>query len=418
MKVTIVNHSDSRGGASVAAARLTAALRGRGVEARMLVPHVANTQSESVVRLDDTLRYKAAFLAERGQIFMSNGFSYSRLFKVSTGSFGLPVSRHPLIDDADVVVLNWFNQGTMPLDDISRIAALGKPVVWIMHDMWPMTGICHHAGSCTKYMSHCAECPLLGRGAAPHDMSYRVFNRKDSTYSHVPICFVAVSSWLAGCAKASALLANRMVETIPNPFDAPAFPAVASAGRNELGLPDDGSDLVVMCAARLDDDTKNLPAAIDALNSCVSDKRITAVFCGEVRDKSIFSRLHIPYVALGPISDTRRLADIYAHASAVLSSSRFETLGLTLVEGMSAGAVPVAFGGDGRADVIGHLVNGYLAKPGDVADLAKGITWALTRPISRESLHLSAESRFDAGMIADRYIELFERLLSNNTVTP
>ena len=39
----------------------------------------------------------------------------------------------------------------LSLKNIEKILASGKPVVWTMHDMWPCTGICHHARECTRY---------------------------------------------------------------------------------------------------------------------------------------------------------------------------------------------------------------------------------------------------------------------------
>ncbi|MDE6239980.1 MAG: hypothetical protein K2M54_08385, partial [Muribaculaceae bacterium] len=96
--------------------------------------------------------------------------------------------------------------------------------------------------------------------------------------------------------------------------------------RGELGLPDDGNTLVVMCAARLDDTIKDLPSAIAALNICGKDVGVTAVFCGDIRKPQLLDSLKIPYVHLGNITDADRLADIYAHCAAVISSSQIESL--------------------------------------------------------------------------------------------
>ncbi len=101
-----------------------------------------------------------AFLAEHMRIFMRNGFDRSTLFKISTATDGLPLHRHPWVREADVVALNWVNQGMLSLKEIGRLARI-RPVVWTMHDMWCATGVCHHAGTCDGYLDRCGHRPLI-----------------------------------------------------------------------------------------------------------------------------------------------------------------------------------------------------------------------------------------------------------------
>lgn len=412
MKVTLVNHSDIVGGASMVSLRLLDALRSQGIDARMVVKEARGLPHEAISSLGGGLAARAAFVGERLRIFTANGFRRDTLFKVSVADRGLPVYRHLWIADADIVALNWFNQGMMSLDGVRRIAALGKPIVWTMHDMWPMTGICHHAGLCDRFTDRCGRCPFLGRPSRCRDLSSRIFDRKMKLYNAVDIRFVAVSRWLAGQAARSALLAGRHVEVINNAFPLDRYPVKPTLSRRALGLPDDGRRLVVMCAARLDDSIKNLPAAIDALNLYEGSTPIAAVFCGDIRRPELLDSLKIPYVSLGNITDADRLAQIYAHSDVVLSSSSFESLPSTLIEGMAAGAVPVGFGGDGRDEIIDHLSTGYLARRGDCADMAAGIKWAIGAETSREILHKAAAARFDSVLIARRYIDLFNKILA------
>lgn len=412
MKVTLVNHSDIVGGASVVSLRLLEALRAQGVDARMIVNR-ASGQKRNYISEIGGIKGKATFLAERLWIFANNGLDRSNLFKVSTADCGLAVHRHPWIADADIVALNWFNQGMMSLKEIYRIAATGKPIVWTMHDMWPMTGICHHAADCEHFMTRCGKCPLLGRGSRHADLSTKIFDLKKSLYENIPINFVAVSRWLATRAADSTLLRHRHVEVINNAFPIDRYATVAQQSRKELGLPDDNSRLVIMCAARLDDPIKDLPSAISALNDYDGKERITAVFCGNIRYPETLDRLNIPYVHLGNITDHARLANIYAHSSVVISSSSFESLPSTLIEGMAAGAVPVGYGGDGRDEIIDHLSTGYLARKGDYSDMARGIEWAISSAPDRKFLHEAAALKFDAPVITKKYIDLFNRILSN-----
>ena len=215
MKVVLINHSDSLGGASVVTYRLLKALQAQGIEARMLVVHKA-TDDPSVVVAAPHWRARLQFYIEAARIFVANGHDRGDLFKVSLGSDGLPLSRHPLVREADAVLLAWVNQGMLSLKEIGRIAA-AKPVIWTMHDMWNLTALCHHAGECDKYAepSGCRQCPFLHSKASDHDASTRVWRDKQQLYGTAHIKFVAVSSWLGELCRQSRLMDAQKVTVIP-----------------------------------------------------------------------------------------------------------------------------------------------------------------------------------------------------------
>ncbi len=411
MKVTLVNHSDTLGGASVVTYRLMQALCRAGVDARMLVVKRA-TDDNRVVLAGNAVTRKAAFIAEHLHIVAGNGFSRDNLFKISIARAGLPLHRHPYIKEADVVALNWVNQGMRSLTGVRRIAATGKPVVWTMHDMWNMTGVCHHAGTCDGFMHNCGNCPLIKGGKDAYDMSRTTFSRKMRLYDRTHIHFVAVSRWLASRAKDSALLRDEDISVIPNAFPVDEFPLTPSLSRAELGLPE-GKHLIVMGAARLDDPIKGLPTAVDALNILADNgSDAIAVFYGAMRDPAALDGLRLPHISLGTISDRRRLASLYAHADAVISTSQYETLPGTLIEGMAAGCVPVTFGRGGQADIVDHLDTGYIARYGDAADFACGIGFALDNAAEdRDRRSAIVARRFSDATVASKYIDLFNRLL-------
>ncbi len=408
MIITFLNHSDSLGGASVVTMRLMRALVRLGVDARMLVMRASGTDMR-VDELRPAWRRKACFLAECARIYAGNGMSRRDLFKVSVAYAGMPVSEHPWVRDADVVVLSWVNQGMISLSEIARIQA---PVAWMMHDMWCFTGVCHHAGECERYKDACGECKFLGRMAGPRDLSASTLRRKAELYSRKPINFVAVSQWLRRRCLESSLCRGQRVECIPNAFPVEEYATTPTMSRAALGLPE-GKRLIVMAAARLDDPIKGLPLAVEALNAlhaAPQGRDCAAVMVGAIRDPRALEGLQIPHADLGMVSDPARMAQIYAHADAVLSSSLYETLPGTLVEGMAAGCVPVAFDRGGQSDIVDHMRTGYLAPYPDTAALAQGLSYALTAGISRESQRREVAARFAADRVAARYLALFESL--------
>ena len=148
MKILILNTSERTGGAAVAAGRLEKALLRAGISV------------SKIVRKDTKLN-RLRFYWERLIIFLCNGLSRKKLFMVSIANTGEDISSNPLVKEADIIHLHWINQGFLSLNNIKKIVELNKPIVWTMHDMWPCTGICHHAWDCNNFMDECAKCPFL-----------------------------------------------------------------------------------------------------------------------------------------------------------------------------------------------------------------------------------------------------------------
>lgn len=398
MNILFVSNSSSKGGAAVVTTRLMEQLASMGHSTAML--EVAEPSHGSIHRLGNPLSRNWKFLSERLRIFLANGFSRRDLFKVSVASSGFDIARHRLIREADAVILGWINQGVLSLDDISRLAAM-KPVIWVMHDMWCMTGACHHAHSCGNYRNECGHCPYFREGRNGDDLSRRCHILKKALYETCRgrLHFVAVSNWLAGKARESTLLDDKDITVIHNPFPESLL------YRGAVVMPEVRE--VVMCAARLDDPIKNLPLAIEAINRVREPVRLVLV--GDLRDRTLLDRIKVPYKWHGVIRDPERMSEIYSRASVVLSTSRFETLPGTIIEGMAAGCMAVATDRGGQRDIITDSVNGYLTDE-QPATIAAAIERALSSPRDRALQAADIAARHGATAVAAQFLQLIERV--------
>ncbi|MDE6612768.1 MAG: glycosyltransferase [Muribaculaceae bacterium] len=407
MKITIINHSDNRGGAAIVSFRLMEALRRAGHDAVMLVAH-KYTDSPHVYAVGPKWRLDSAFVAEHLQILAGNGLRRRDMFKVSTAAFGMPLSRHPLVLDADAVMLNWVNQGMLSLREIARIAG-AKPTVWTMHDMWCMTGVCHYAGVCTRFTATpgCGCCPEL-HSSSRRDLSRRTWSRKVDAYARRRIHFVAVSHWLKGLATQSSLMRGQRVDVIPNAFPVDSFYINPRSSRASLGLPE-GKKIMIMSAARLDVPVKGLDLAIDALNRLDRTDAI-ALFVGALRDPHALDNLRFPHISYGAVSDPALLRELYAHSTVLMSTARYETLPTTLIEGQAAGCTPVAFDSSGQCDIISNADEGILVPSFDTSAYAAALGRALDAPLEPSALRASVERRYAADRVADAYIALLASL--------
>lgn len=398
------------GGAAVVSFRLMNALNAAGEDASMLVVD-KQSGSETVVSYADALRDKSAFLAERLQIFLQNGFSRENLFKVDTADFGRDISAHRLVKEADVIMLNWINQGALSLDCIRKLCETGKPVVWTMHDMWECTGICHHAYGCERYKESCGKCMYL-QSSSPGDLSHRSWKRKKELFSMPNLHFVAVSNWLAGKCHESSILAGKNIEVIPNTNAIDEFSAVRKPN-GDYGIPD-YCKVLVMGAARLDDPIKGFPMLVESLKVLKSNmphiaEKVHLLLFGGIRNESLLEEIPVSYTYLGKI-DSAKVKEVYSHADVVLSSSHYETLPGTLIEGLASGCVAVTYGNGGQADIVEHMATGYIAQYKSAEDFARGIEWAANVDISRDSLHAEMEKRFSAASVVSRYLNYLRSL--------
>lgn len=414
MKVTLLNHSDSLGGASVVTYRLMQALRKEGIDVRLLVMSKTGND-ENVTPYHSHRAHKCAFLMERLNIFLRNGLSKANLFKVSTASHGVSLASHPLIVDADVIAINWVNQGMLSLNEIEKIAQLGKPVVWTMHDMWCLTGICHHALECNEYKKQCGNCQFISGGKRKNDLSHSTWLKKQALYQNTNIQFVAVSNWLANKCKESTLLGNKHIEVIHNAFPIDSY-SITPTSKIEGYDIDFSKNLILMGAARLDDPIKGFDYAIEALNIFAQQnpdmaKCCEVIFFGDIRNPQLLTKISMPYRHLGRINDANTIKQLYASAKVVISTSLYETLPGTLIEGQAAGCVPVSFGKGGQADIIDHKVTGYIADYKSPQSIADGIVWAIEASPNREMLHESVRKKFASQVIAQKYIKLFKSLI-------
>ena len=204
------------------------------------------TGDERVTALNDSFwasRWNfIRFVWERLIIFICNHFRRKPLFQVSIANTGTDLSDHPLVKAADVIHLHWINQGFLSLADIRKLALIGKPIVWTMHDMWPCTAICHYSFGCERFKKECGECPFLS-SSDKKDLSYHVFNKK-RFLADSKIQLVAVSTWLRQQAQDSALTNRLPVEVIPNVIDTSLFvPSDKEEARKSLSLPLDKKDV-------------------------------------------------------------------------------------------------------------------------------------------------------------------------------
>ena len=420
MRILLCNTSESTGGAAIAARRLMVALRRAGEDVRMVVrDRAADSDVGVLTPACPKLCLKAKFVAERVGILRANRWRRHRLFEVDSATCGTDLTRLPAFRQADVLHLHWVNQGMVSLKGIAEVLQSGKPVVWTLHDMWPLTGICHHARDCRGWLHGCGNCPILYKGS-PRDLSCRTYQRKQAAYGTAPMHFVACSDWLADIARRAPLLRGHTVHSIPNPIDTAFYtPADPAAARREAGRPA-GGDILLFLAYKATDPNKGIAYLRQALERLVAAKpemrralHLVVVGRGGATLAGTFA---VPATTVDYLADPDAVRRLYRAATLLMTPTLQDNLPNTIVEAMACGVPTVGFRVGGLPQLIAHRENGYLADYKDAADLARGIAETLQPAVRRryaEACRRRAEQNFSMPAVAASYQAVYRQAVKH-----
>ena len=423
MKVVHINKTDTGGGAAVAAHRIHEALLGQGVDSKMVVES-RRRKDASVVAVSGGLLGRAVgfyhFVGERLAI-LPNERQPSMRYNFSIGNLGRDISRVPEVAEADVLHLHWVNQGFLSLQSLERLAALGKPIVWTLHDMWAFTGGCHYAGTCLEFNEKCGFCPLMKK-PGKDDLSSRIFKAKRALYSKMNLTVVSCSQWLNSFASSSALMKGVRCTSISNPIDTEVFRVLDKQQcRRDLGLPLD-KKLILFGAAKVDDVRKGFRFLDEALTIIgdsfpVIASNMDLVVFGQVKHGGVSVTKVFNTHVFNFISDTETLVKLYNAVDVFVLPSLQDNLPNTVVESMACGTPVVGFRIGGVPEMVVHGKTGFLAEVKNSLSLANGIcsTLFLDPVHGREVVREHAVGLYSQDTVAKKYISVYEKALARQS---
>ena len=376
LKIVQVQYSMESGGG--AAFKLHNAFLSANIDSSILSLYPGLNSDDRIITLEKKSKV-VSLISDRIQQFVT------RNAKNEFGLFSYPVlgtniSKMPQIKNADVVYLHWILGGFLNIKNIEQLAKLGKPIVFIMHDMWTITGGCHYSFNCEKYKSGCKSCPHLS-GRKENDLSKKGFKKKINLFSkYNNFYFVSPSRWLFNCAKESLLTKNKPIFYIPNIIEDKVFKPTDTVIAKQILDIDAGETVLAFGALSINSPYKgwgHLLKALSNLKNSSSETKITAVIFGKANTKKLMEEIPFNTKFMGYLKDKWSLVLVYNAADVFIAPSIADNLPTTIFESLSCGTPVVAFNTGGIPDLISHKKNGYLAKPGDSEDLVNGIKFCL-----------------------------------------
>jgi glycosyltransferase involved in cell wall biosynthesis len=406
MRVLHINESDAGGGAAKAAYRLHRALLKEGVDSLMLVQRKFSDDN-TVIGSDTKIQKGIAMIRptlDQLPIHLYKNRT-KNLFSPAWLPFSSIVNKINELNP-DIVHLHWVCGGMIKIEDLAKIKA---PIVWSLHDNWAFTGGCHLKWECEKYKDRCGACPILG-SYKENDLSRKVWIRKQKTFSKLQdMTIIGLSRWMANCAKESSLFKDKRILNLPNPIDTELFkPFDKDKARELWSLPKDKKLVLFGAMSATSDINKGFEQLRGALHKLKS-KDIELVVFGSSEPKEPQNFGFKTYY-LGRLYDDISLVTLYSAVDVTVVPSLQENLSNVIMESLSCGTPVVAFDIGGNSDMIDHQKCGYLAKPYDTTDLARGIDWLINssdyKKLSRNGIK-KVLSEFDSKIVVKEYVKLY-----------
>ncbi|MNS14437.1 GDP-mannose-dependent alpha-(1-6)-phosphatidylinositol monomannoside mannosyltransferase [compost metagenome] len=391
-------------GAGGAARGVHLALLSAGVPSTMRFRHLvegweaipgASPVRGAVSRMGDNIHPRNAFLRQDHTIF-------------SVDTDGVPQAElEQMVADVDVINLHWYAR-FLSNENIAWLTNCGKPVVFTIRDMHPLTGGCHFFHGCDNWRQACLPCPQFLPADVPLPHAQFAYKRDNWNLDNVSV--VVLSDHTRAIVEQSPLFAGCRVEKIPNPIDTTVFrPIDQDEARGMLGLPVDkrivayvpSFDSAIKGAAEFERMLKRLAREVAAED--------VVVICAGRRQIAIDAPFEIHQ--LGHIADKTRLAAFFSAADVTVIPSLEETFSNTALESIACGTPIAGF----RTGAIGEFAQGgrgRSAPVGDVTALALAVRDVLAdaKACPRAENHAYAVHNHAPERIGAAYARFFQEV--------
>lgn len=408
MKVVHLSTTDY-GGAYTAAVRISESMQRCGIDSQILI---------RTKIYDDTVGTEV--FVNNVQKFISKAKNFINLLlsegDIVSDYLGTDISKHPLVQAADVIILHWVNS-FVSYKNIEQLVGVEKPVIWVLHDMWLLTGGCHYDKYCGKYNVACSDCQYVKTNWKKKLVSHN-YNVKKDILAKLKPTLVMPSNWLCECAKRSYITKDLKKFVIPNPINEKEF---YNNSYRELFLKyfnlQSSTGIILFGAMHATiNPYKGFRYLKEALQGAGKKPWVLVVFGNDnlELEKKIGE---ISVIYLGMVNQNEKLSKIYNVADVFVAPSTQENYANSVLEAMSCGVPTVAFDVGGMGDLILHKETGYLAKYENTVELLMGIEYCIENRDRLSKKALEERKRYNSmSVVGEKYYQLCKSALEDMKV--
>jgi glycosyltransferase involved in cell wall biosynthesis len=398
-KIVHITFSDKVGGAAVAAYRLHKLMLENGLDSKMVV--FENLRKEDRI----TTVYKEGFdsLVKKFKVYIFGikSFTLNKKFgHYSSFNLGGNIKNNQIINEADVIYLHWVNYGLINTKDIEYLLKKGKKVLWMMHDMFPITGGCHHSFGCEGYSDKCKNCHFFNNSNKQSKQLYTKSKLRQYDNMH----WIAPSRWLYEKALSSVAVNSARLHCIPNALSNGFFKLDKDFSKKALGLQEDYKYILYGANNLVNNPYKGYELflkVIDILSRKVSEEKIEntkIILFGATENKQLSDNINIPVVFMGDVSDEYTMNLLYNASDLLLMTSVAENAPLVIQECKPSGTPIVAFNVGGIPEMINNKDDGFVF---DINDLDGMALKAIELLLSNKSGNNLLDSNFNDNVITE-----------------
>lgn len=302
----------------------------------------------------------------------------------------------------DLLHLHWINNGFISIKALQKIK---KPIVWTLHDLWPVTGGCHIPGDCPELKKFCQNCPKLNYKflfniAALNQSQKKLFFKESNVH------FIAPSEYIFETIHNLKIIPQERIHLIRNGMPDNAF-------ENSQKIKKSGKKIILFGAMAATRDTnKGFDLLRDALNQIQTPKNEIELHIFGNHEEITIQGFNIISHGFLKLEEVQKL---YSKANVTVIPSRYESFCQVALESLIAQTPVVSFDASGTKDIVKHFKNGYLARAFDTKDFANGIDYLLNNRLDIDIQQL--KSKFSMEKSGNEILNLYQELVRSDKDT-
>lgn len=374
------------GGAALATVRLHNALLSNcsNVNSSILTSHSQSPFTNSSIKHNTHYKLLPTF-----KIYASH--IYTRLlFPIEDGNrspsiFPSNISSYINNLDIDVVHLHWLQGEFLSIEDIGKIT---KPIVWTLHDCWPLLSSFHYPKTSSLKTFPQARLHYLSN-IDDSLIDFYIKKRKIKSFKNISPSFIFPSQGFYDFSSPQCLYPNSHSYVVDNLLSSDYFEL-------DYNLDDSAPTtfkLLWITAGLPWDSRKGLDILIQSLHilASVTKFKYELVIAGSIKSFEINIPFKVSFLPFTPCQS--EVISHYRNSHILLNPSYCETFGYSSAEALVCGIPVVAFNHSGSSSIIEHKSTGYLASPFSPYSFADGIEWVTVNIQLLRSIIFSMSSK-------------------------
>jgi glycosyltransferase involved in cell wall biosynthesis len=252
-----------------------------------------------------------------------------------------------------IVHLHWI-PGSVSTKNLKKLSINNLKVYVHLHDMWFLTGGCHHSLNCMKFTKDCSNCPNVYR--VFHNLVFELRLSKIEFLKLDNVFLVAPSSWIKNLIKQADEELYEKSCLVPNPVDVNRFkPLSKSLAKKILGI-DSDCFVIGFVAANLEESNKGVVNFIHFLekNFDALPFKLKILLMGNGNIKTHLDSYKINFTTI-----STEISIAYSAMDIFVNTSKVESFSYTNIEASLHKTPVLSISNGGSNDTVSEGVSGF-----------------------------------------------------------